>query len=192
MINIETIFWDFDGVILDSNSIRDAGFRDVLMGFPQEQIDELLAFHQENGGLSRYVKFRYFFEEIRKERVSKKQIFSLSENFSKIMLNNLINKDLLIKESLDFIKSNYRNFNMHIVSGSDEKELRKICKGLEIQKYFNTINGSPTDKNTLVANILSSFSHEKDKSLLVGDSKNDLEAARVNGVFFMLNYYKYA
>ena len=62
---IRVIFWDFDGVILNSNKVRDKGFETVLSGFPKEEVDKLLKFHRQNGGLSRYVKFRYFFEEIK-------------------------------------------------------------------------------------------------------------------------------
>lgn len=67
---LENIIWDFDGVIVESNHIREKGFRKVLESFPENQVEELLVFHNNNGGLSRYVKFRYFFENIRKEEIS--------------------------------------------------------------------------------------------------------------------------
>ena len=66
MKNLKTIFWDFDGVILNSNNIRTKGFRKVLSLYPKTKVDELINFHIANGGLSRYFKFRYFYEEILK------------------------------------------------------------------------------------------------------------------------------
>ena len=49
---------------MDSNAVRDRGFKEVLNGYPENEVDALMTFHQDNGGLSRYVKFRYFFEVI--------------------------------------------------------------------------------------------------------------------------------
>lgn len=59
---IQTFFWDFDGVLMDSNAVRVLGFEPVLAKFLKDQVDQLLAFHQAKGGLSRYVKFCYFFK----------------------------------------------------------------------------------------------------------------------------------
>ena len=128
MNKIKVIFWDFDGVILNSNEVRDSGFEIVLKDFPKNQVELLLNYHRQNGGLSRYVKFRYFFEVIRGEKVSNKQIQDYASKFSEIMLNILTNKDLLINDSLSFIKKNKEKYRMHIVSGSDGKELKLLCK----------------------------------------------------------------
>jgi len=182
---VKVIFWDFDGVIMNSNAVRDRGFEEVLKDFPKDQVDQLMAFHQENGGLSRYVKFRFFFEEIRGEAITDEKVNEWAQQFSKIMLELLIDKTLLIEETVRFIKSNYKDYNMHIVSGSDQTELRKICKGVEIDSYFKSIHGSPTPKNDLVRGILQKYNYVKDKCVLVGDSKNDYEAAEVNGIKFM-------
>jgi phosphoglycolate phosphatase-like HAD superfamily hydrolase len=182
---IQTLFWDFDGVIMDSNAVRDRGFKEVLNGYPENEVDALMTFHQDNGGLSRYVKFRYFFEVIRGESISEAQVKIWAEKFSKIMMELLIKPDLLIQETLNFMKANAHNFNMHIVSGSDQTELRHICKSLDIAHYFNSIHGSPTPKNNLVATLLEKHTYNKSSCLLIGDSKNDFEAAKVNGIYFM-------
>ncbi len=89
MNSIETIFWDFDGVILNSNPVRDIGFKEVLKQYPVNEVNMLLDYHQENGGLSRYVKFRYFFEKIRRENIDEEQILVLANNFSGIIFLNM-------------------------------------------------------------------------------------------------------
>lgn len=182
---IETIFWDFDGVIMSSNHVRDRGFVEVLKDYPEAEVDALIAFHKENGGLSRYVKFRYFFEIIRGESISEAQVDIWAKKFSEIMMQLLIEPTLLIKETLAFIKSNAHHYNMHIVSGSDQTELRQICNSLEIAKYFKSIHGSPVPKDSLVATLLEAHSYDKSRCLLIGDSKNDYEASKVNGTYFM-------
>lgn len=183
--NYKVILWDFDGVIMDSNAVRDIGFEKVLANYPKESIEELMKFHHQNGGLSRYVKFRYFFEEILKQEITEEKIQELASSFSVIMKSLLVNPQLLIEDSLNFIKSNYQNYNMHIVSGSDQNELRFLCSEMKLSQYFKSIHGSPTAKKDLVKQVLEINNYKKDNSILIGDSINDYEAAINNGIDFM-------
>ena len=180
----KVILWDFDGVLMNSNSVRDLGFEKVLATYPAEQVKVLMNYHKANGGLSRYVKFRYFFEQIRYEVVSEDQIQALAKKFSVIMRELLFDQSLLIRDSIQFVKDNFTKFKMHIVSGSDGVELNALCKHLDIDKYFITIEGSPTAKNTLVKQLLISFNYALNECVLIGDSINDLEAAKINNISF--------
>jgi len=185
MKNLKTIFWDFDGVILNSNNIRTKGFRKVLSLYPKTEVDELINFHIANGGLSRYFKFRYFYEEILKIKVNDDHIQELASKFSEIMQTELYNKNLLIKNTMNFIEKNRFNYDMHIVSGSDGLELLNLCNFLDIQKYFLQIKGSPTEKKYLIQDIMSNYNYKPSECILVGDSINDFEAANENKIFFM-------
>ena len=181
---IKTILWDFDGVILNSNKVRDKGFEMVLSGFPKDEVDKLLRFHRKNGGLSRYVKFRHFFEVIKGKEISEEEINDWASKFSDIMLSSLKDKTLLIPETNNFIKENYQNYQMHIVSGSDQTELRELCKSLEIEHFFKSIHGSPTPKNDLVKMLIDKHNYNPTNGILIGDSINDFEAAKVNDLHF--------
>lgn len=182
--NMKTIFWDFDGVLMNSNDVRDKGFLEVLRAYPKKEVDELMKFHQANGGLSRYVKFRYFFEELRNEEITDTEVQVWADKFSKIMMKLLINKNLLIQETINFVKENYQNYNMHIVSGSDGKELNQICQGIQIDHYFKSIHGSPTPKKQLVADLLEKHDYKLNACILIGDSINDYDAAVSNQIQF--------
>jgi phosphoglycolate phosphatase-like HAD superfamily hydrolase len=199
--DFKKILWDFDGVIINSNSVRENGFKEVLNIYPSNQVDKLLNYHINNGGLSRYVKFRYFFEEIRKEKVTEMIINNLANEFSNIMKKNLLDDNLLINPILNFIKIQHSLGKiMHIVSGSDELELRWLCQKLGIDYLFKSINGSPTPKSKLIKNILNSEEDFPSSYCLIGDSINDYEAAHINSVTFFgynnielknLKYYFY-
>jgi len=182
--SIKTIFWDFDGVIIDSNEVREFGFYEVLKDFPKYSVDKLLIFHRQNGGLSRYVKFRYFFEKILNQEVSEKKINNLATQFSALMLNKLGSQTQLIHETVEFILKNHKNFNFHIVSGSDGFELNVLCERLKLSQYFITIKGSPTPKVELVKNILQQHDYNSRDCILIGDSINDYEAAFDNNLEF--------
>jgi HAD superfamily hydrolase (TIGR01549 family) len=145
----------------------------------------LLDFHKANGGLSRYVKFRYFFEEVLGQEVSEEKILEYAHRFSVIMKELLVNPSLLINETLQFVKTHYDKYPMHIVSGSDGNELRYLCERMEIDSYFISIEGSPTPKKQLVADLLKRHDYKTSECVLIGDSINDYEAAQENNIHFM-------
>jgi HAD superfamily hydrolase (TIGR01549 family) len=185
MNKTKVIFWDFDGVVMDSNAVRDLGFERVLAEFPTEQVDQLLKYHQTNGGLSRYVKFRYFFEEIRKEQISEDEIRKWADRFSIIMRELLINPELLIRKTLSFILENQGKYSMHIVSGSDQEELRYLCKILGIEHFFLSIHGSPKPKKEWLKDLTQKHNYDLKNCVLIGDSVNDYEAALENRISFI-------
>ena len=183
--NKNVIFWDFDGVIMDSMPVRNRGFQLVLADYPDDDVAQLMKFHLANGGLSRYVKFRYFFEKIRGIAVSEEYINEWASKFSAVMKRELLDSSLMIEDSLSFIKDNHQRYTMHIVSGSDQAELRYLCKQLDIDSYFKSIHGSPTPKKQLVKNLIKFESYIPADSVLIGDSINDYEAAETNNIDFL-------
>ena len=175
------IIFDFDGVLVESNEIRFNGFRKLFKDYPQEQVEQLVEYAKANGGVSRYKKIEFFFNTIRKEPVSSKSVNHWANQFSE-----LVTKDILearpVEGSLEFLEKYSNQFDFAIVSGSDQKELREVCKGRGIDSFFKMILGSPTEKKDNIATLLSDFKWERSKSLYVGDSNNDLEAAKENNI----------
>lgn len=181
-MEIKNILFDFDGVILDSNSIKDDAFRYIFRHYNKLEIDRFIEYHQNNGAVSRFVKIKYFFNIFLKKELNTFEYEQMLKEFSSYTLSNLSNKALLIKETIDFIKSN--NYNYHIVSGTKEEDLAYLCEKLEIDNYFISINGSPTNKSELVKNVLIKYNYEKIETILIGDSINDYESANKNSVSF--------
>ncbi len=81
-------------------------------------------------------------------------------------------------------KKYHQKSKFHIVSGSDQNELRYLCKALKIDDYFVSIHGSPTPKKELVANLLNQHNYPIAECVLIGDSMNDYEAAVHNKIEF--------
>jgi len=184
MKNIKNILWDFDGVILDSMPIRDYGFRKIFENHTASIVDKFLIYHRLNGGLSRFHKIKYFYNELLQKDISEDKIQEYADKFTAIMKEQLINPKFLITESVEFIKDNHKNYNFHIVSGSEHHELNFLCQKLGLSEYFLSINGSPTPKSDLVKNLLEKEQYKKEETILIGDSINDYEAAKVNNVVF--------
>jgi len=181
---IKNILFDFDGVILDSMKIRTDGFREIFSSFQKKDVDQLVDFHNKNGGLSRYVKIEYFFKRILNEDIDAQKINEIAARFSKIMRNKLTDKSILIEPTINFIVKNHTTFNFHIVSGSDQNELRFLCEKLKLSGYFVSIFGSPSVKDDLVANIIKNHNYKKSETIIIGDSVNDFNSAKKNKIKF--------
>ena len=63
MRTLKAIIFDFDGVICESVEAKTEAFRKVFLDYP-EHLDEIIAYHMTQGGVSRYIKFEYIFREI--------------------------------------------------------------------------------------------------------------------------------
>jgi len=181
---MKNILFDFDGVILDSMKIKGDGFKELFKEYDEELVSKLEKFHYENGGVSRFEKIRYFYNEILRQEVSEEKVLELADKFSKIIEKKLYNNENLIEETIEFIEKNHKKFNLHIVSGAEHNELNKLCNFFGISKYFISINGSPTAKEILVKNIISKYNYKKEETVLIGDSINDYNAAIKNGIEF--------
>lgn len=181
---IKNILFDFDGVILDSMPVREQGFREIFAEYDHILVDKLLQYHHLNGGLSRYVKIKYFFEELLKEPISEEKISEIAMQFSALMRQELTKETYLIGETIEFLERQYETYNFHIVSGSDQEELQFLTKKLGIDGYFITINGSPAPKTLLVKTLMISHKYKDAETILIGDSVNDYEASRDNNIDF--------
>jgi len=181
---IRVVLWDFDGVIIDSMAVRDQGFRQIFNCYPTGMVEDLIRYHRQNAGLSRFHKIRYFYTHILGKEITDEKVYDYAEQFSQTMRKILINHQYLIGETIAYIEKNHTHYQFHIVSGSEEKELNYLCQELGIDQYFKTIEGSPTPKKQLVENILKVYGYDRSESILIGDSINDYEAAVENGISF--------
>ena len=178
------IIFDFDGVLVESNEIRFNGFRKLFKSYPQEQVEKLVSYAKANGGVSRYKKIAYFFSEIRQEPISDESVNKWADQFSKLVEQDIVEAKP-VEGSLEFLGKYVDHFDFAIVSGSDQAELRRICKKRKIDHFFKSILGSPVEKKDNIAALLSDLNWQYNKSLYVGDSNNDLEAAKANNLDFV-------
>jgi len=181
---IKNIIFDFDGVILDSVPIKTEAYRKLFYNYNEKHVSKLVNYHELNGGISRYKKIKYFFNELLNEEILDKEILNYANKYSILTKKELSKKKYLIEDTVNFIKKNYKNYNMHIASGADDNDLKYICNSLGLSKYFLSIDGSPTIKSDIVEEILNKNKYDTAETILVGDSINDYGAAENNDIQF--------
>lgn len=165
--------FDCDGVILNSNNIKSDAFYDSVADYGENFSREFVEYHKENGGISRFEKFKYFFENILKRLPRENEIQNLLDRFAKICDEKLSSCSLVpgVKEFLVRIDSDKTKV---VISGGIETEIRKAFRQKDIEKEFAQILGSPITKNKHMQNL--NFSPLL-KKVYFGDSLLDYEVA---------------
>ncbi len=184
LTQVRHIIFDFDGVLAETNQIRIEEFRTLFSTYPIEAQDCIAAFARANGGLSRYVKIRYFFETILSQPVSDEQVTRLAAEYSAIVKEKIVAADA-VSGSREFLGQWVHRLDFAIISGSDELELRSVCTSRGIAHFFSHIFGSPATKQENFQRLFDVTGWHRQDCLFVGDSKNDLNAANDMGVPFL-------
>jgi beta-phosphoglucomutase-like phosphatase (HAD superfamily) len=58
----DALIFDFDGVLVESTDIKTRAFGTLYENYGQEVVDQVIAHHKINTGISRFKKFQYFQE----------------------------------------------------------------------------------------------------------------------------------
>lgn len=177
-------FFDCDGVILDSNRIKTEAFRNAVSEESPQLVEKFVQFHQENGGVSRYIKFQYFYKDMMGLNDYGLQVEEALQRYA-----SEIESGLLICSEVDGVIEVLKYLNNYgipcfVISGGDEAELNEVFQKRRLNEYFTGIFGSPSTK---VQNLdkIEACEGIKKPSIFFGDSKSDLEAAENHGIDFI-------
>ena len=178
--NYQVLIFDCDGVLIDSNQMKSDAFYNVIKPISISHAEDLREFNIKNGGKSRYIKFNYIIEKIKKDLPEKiVKINDLLDEYSNIVKQGYVLSDLSLI-CMNYEKKN--NAVWYIASGSDQAELREILSEIGISDFFEGIFGSPKDKNEIIKDLSASFS---EKILFFGDSQYDYICAKNNNIDFI-------
>ena len=176
----DIVFWDFDGVIKKSNQVKIDAFRKLFKD--SKRVDDIIKHHIKNQGVSRFEKIPLYLAMSGYE-VTKENINYYQKLFSDSLVDEVIASDWVegILVTLEKLSSKKK----FIVTGTPEDEMNIILQRLEIAHFFENIYGAPKKKTDVICRALKNLKMEK-RSIMVGDSTEDLISARNNRIDFML------
>ena len=121
----ETIIFDCDGVILNSNFQKIEAYRNAAIEFgaSEEQAQALVDHHIELTGISRHIKFKYFLSEIMHREVCEDAMNELLRALNTQVLKLL--NECEIAKGLSKLRERTKRSKWMVASGGDEKEDRK-------------------------------------------------------------------
>jgi HAD superfamily hydrolase (TIGR01549 family) len=184
---VKAIVFDFDGVIIESFDIKTQAFRELFKG--SDKVNEIVEYHKQNGGVSRYKKFKHIYSEILKQPLDDKIFKELGEKFSNLVVEE-VKKCPYVPGAFEFINKQYGRKKLFIASGTPEEELHDIVAARGIFKYFKGVYGSPATKSEIMRGILEREKLGRNEVLFIGDAITDYHEANRVGVLFMARINK--
>ena len=181
---MKVIVFDFDGVLVESVDVKTKAFAELFKGESSEIIEKMVEYHLENGGISRFEKFRYYYKYLLKRPLSEENEKELGERFSRIVMKKVIEAPWVAgaKETLDYF---YNKLPLYVASGTPDRELKQIITARKMDHYFQDIFGAPEQKSSILRKIIDITKTKPDHVIMVGDAMSDYQASKEVGVRFI-------
>lgn len=180
----KVLFWDFDGVIKESLDVKTEAFVKLFEEYGAEITERVRTHHLENGGMSRFDKFPIYARWAGKD-LSKEQVEEFSGRFSSLAFQGVLNSDW-VPGVQEYLRRNRHNQIFILVSATPHEELLSLLDSLYLADCFYSVFGSPLSKYNAIAKSLVDLSIPTTDCLMIGDARADMEAAKANGIDFLL------
>jgi phosphoglycolate phosphatase-like HAD superfamily hydrolase len=181
----QAIIFDFDGVVVESGEIKTQAFANLYQEYGETVMAEVAKYHVLNGGMSRYHKFRYFQETLlEKPPLTAEEERQLDQRFSELVVEAVI-ASAPVPGAAELIQREAERIPLFVASGTPEAELNTIVVRRGLASYFTAVRGSPTPKQKLIGDILSTHGLLPERVLMIGDALIDYQSAIVNNVAFI-------
>lgn len=183
MIKFKLIVLDCDGVILESVSAKTKAFAKLVEGHGELAKQKMVEYHLSHGGVSRFLKFDWFYREILGREITKQEKDECNRLFIQYCFNEVMNASF-VPGAMEFISSYCQQVPLYVISGAPHKELVEIFHARKLIDFFKGIYGSPPGKTEILIDIVRKEKVSPEETLMVGDSSTDLDAATSVGTFF--------
>lgn len=188
MRELNTIFWDFDGVIKDSIEVKTQAFVKLFQPFGAEIAERVREHHEAHGGMSRFDKLPLYLQWAGEEP-SESRVGEFCDQFSLLVLQDVIDSPWVPGVEI-YLRTNPHQQIFVLVSATPQEELEQILHALDLTECFAEVFGAPTRKKDAIRLTLAARKLDPHGCLMIGDARADLEAAEANQVPFMLRRHE--
>ena len=185
-----TILFDLDGTLVDTAPDLMKAHNHVMkkFGYPTKSTDELKVLVGQGAkamiGRAIWGQAKKEFSKVLDDKIKKEMVDEFIDFYGK----NIINESTLIKGVKEFlIWSREKNISMAVCTNKQEHLAIDLLKKIGIYEYFEYVAGSNTfdyckpDPRHLT-NVVEILGGEINKSIMIGDSETDANAAKNAGI----------
>ncbi len=189
-----TILFDLDGTLVDTAPDLMAAHNHVMkkFGYSTRSVDEIRNLVGKGAsvliGRSIWGSAKKEFSRITDEKIKNEMVKEFISFYGK----NIVKDSKLIKGVLDFLKwAKSKNISMGVCTNKQEHLAIDLLKKIEIYDYFEYVAGGNTfeyckpDPRHLTS-IIEIMNGDIKKSIMIGDSENDADAAKSAGIPMIL------
>ncbi|MBT7943942.1 MAG: HAD family hydrolase [Alphaproteobacteria bacterium] len=178
-MTFKAIAFDFDGVILESVSIKTEAMA-TLFAEHKEHLDAIIAIHETHAGFSRYIKFDMIYRDVLKISLAPEVRAELGRTLSDLVLEKVLACPF-VAGALEFLKAHHEATPLFVISGTPDEELLTITSERELAPYFSGVYGSNRGKPEILAAIMAERDWEPRDLVFIGDGLTDFDAAKETG-----------
>jgi phosphoglycolate phosphatase-like HAD superfamily hydrolase len=143
----------------------------------------MLEYWSNRGGVSRYVKFQHFAENILGLDDPKSCVDGLLAQFT-VLSRVGYHQHNPVPQAMRLVKATGPE-RCFVISGTDQNELREVFEAKGLSKHFADVLGSPRKKHQHIPDILHAHHCSPEQALFVGDGSGDFDACQQTGVHFV-------
>jgi phosphoglycolate phosphatase-like HAD superfamily hydrolase len=177
-------FWDFDGVIKDSVSVKTLAFEKLFLAYGQKIAQKVKQHHEANGGVSRFEKIPLYLSWAG-EDITEELVGNFCNRFSEAVFQSVVESRWVLGV-YEYLSINHLEKYFVLVTATPQDEIEEILSALEITQFFRQVFGAPIKKEDVIRSVLKEQKITPDKALMIGDAETDLHAAQANSVPFLL------
>ena len=179
----DALFFDVDGVLIDSLQIKGEAFAYTFNDFPNSR-RAVLDFHLANGGITRSQKISMIYRLLAGVEASQEEIQKRSARFG-----DNVQQRVVAAAEIPGANAALRRWALacplYAVSATPDREISNVLTARGIESYFRGIHGWPPPKDRVISGIVNQQGYDANRCVLVGDSQEDLLASRSAGVRFV-------
>ncbi|MEW6614415.1 MAG: HAD-IA family hydrolase [Thermodesulfobacteriota bacterium] len=183
-LRVKVIIFDFDGVIVESFDIKTKAFAILFESEGEIAVRKIIEYHTRNGGVSRYEKFKYIYENILKQPLTELKFQQLCKKFSDLVVDEVVSSSY-VRGAKEFLEEHAELYRCFIATGTPQEEIEEIVRKRNIGHYFKGIYGAPIKKLDIVKKIINKEKITPSEAIYIGDALSDYEAAKINSVTFI-------
>ena len=180
----QAIIFDFDGVLVESLDVKTQAFMQLYEHHGDQIVQQVRDYHLQNGGMSRYEKFKYFENVLLSSSPNEEHLSYLSQKFSDLVEKSVVAAPL-VTGAIEVLESTFLHVSLFVASGTPEAELKRIIASKNLSKYFVSAHGAPARKTDIINLLVEQNGLDKSTVLMVGDATTDYDAAKKSNIEFV-------
>ncbi len=173
---------DFDGVLVESNAVKDKAFALVFADHPGH-LQEIMEYHRGTS-LIRFEKFRHIVENILRRPYTPQLQDELAAQFSQYCIQE-VSACPWVKGAAEFLEAFSRHRPLYLVSINPMEDLKEILARRGLTAYFKKVYAARASKTPQLKEILAEENMASSEAVFIGDSLNDYHSAREAGMDFI-------
>ena len=180
---LSCIVFDCDGIILESVDVKTAAYAAICRDVAPPYEGEFLEYVTLHGGVSRFEKFEWLARKMFGRGITPEESSLFGEKFIQCCLDAV----LAAPQVPGFKETAERWFGrvpMYVASGTPQYELEEVIRRHGLDHYFAGVFGTPPAKAALLAHAVRDSGGKPKQTVMIGDSKTDLDAAIIVGTRF--------